>query len=357
MYSPSRISAVSLLEITAYHLTLQGRFFLRRDEFEPALEHLAVARYLLSADALAKDTNTSRDLALYTLFSDEIAPQIRFAAHSLGHKTAYDIDAVVKGVASSKVLDHHVPDLQNLLGRLKEERAKEAGSSSAGSRAMLREPIWEGAPVPIRNPELVDVFLKVQNAEDAMDEGKAKQARSSKPSKDASAGKENAPAPKSTRGKVAAFDGILLALTDAESVAQKLVESKEVCTTSIFVMNDYLGLPRTDLMFTSTSFLVLQMHNWAIPREAGIFTLSTLMPATAFSRAGSSVIFYLSNPFLHPLLRPRLRPSSRLHLEKARIKNLTLIRASIPVSSSCMTQFCSHWNKCAISVSSMRVLI
>lgn len=226
---------MSLLEITAYHLTVQGRFFLRRSEWGPALEHLAVARYIVSGDVLAKDTNTSRDQALYTSFSDEISPQIRFAAHMLGHKTAYDIDAIVKsviGAGNGKVLDKHVPGFNDLLSTLKAERAKEAGGSS-GSRAMLREPIWEGAPVPIRSPELVDVFLKVQSAEDAMNGGPT---RATKPSKSGAAGegKENvavaaaAAAPKSTRGKVTAYDGILQALTDAESVAEKLVESKEV---------------------------------------------------------------------------------------------------------------------------------
>lgn len=212
-------------------MTLQGRFFLRRSEWGPALEHIAVARYILSGEVLGKETNTSRDQALYTSFSDEISPQIRFAAHMLGHKTAYDIDAIVKGVVTTgngKNLQKHVPGFNDLLETLKAERAKEAGVSS-GSRAMLREPIWEGAPVPIRSPELVDVFLKVQTAEDAMNGGPARSAKSSKGA--AGDGKENvgAAAPKSTRGKVTAYDGILQALTDAESVAEKLVESKDVC--------------------------------------------------------------------------------------------------------------------------------
>lgn len=189
---------------------------------------------------LSKDTNTSRDLALYTLFSDEIAPQIRFAAHSLGHKAAYDIDAIVKEVVTPKLRDQYVPGLEGLISKLKDERAKEAGSSSGSNRAMLREPMWEGLPVPIRNPELVDVFLKVQNAEDAMKEGKT--VKSGKTTAGGGAqsrtadGKENtgsAPTQTSTRGKVAAYDDVLLALTEAEAVAQKLVESKEVGTSCL----------------------------------------------------------------------------------------------------------------------------
>lgn len=210
---------------------MKGRFFLRRDDFAEALELLSVARYVLSSDLLAKDTGTSRDLALYTLFGDEIAPQIRFAAHSLGHKTSYDIDAVVKAVATPKAIEKHIADFTALQAKLKEERARDVGAAGAG-RGNLRDLIWEGQPVPVRNPELVDVFLRVQAAEDAMTDGKRKSggAGAKTASSSSAATKENTDAAKqkTTRVGVAAYDGVLLALSDAEAVVQKLVESKEV---------------------------------------------------------------------------------------------------------------------------------
>jgi len=226
-----RISGGPLLEITAYHLTLQGRFYLRRDDFRLALDHLALARGIFAE--LAKDTTASRDHALYTLFSDEIAPQIRFAAHSLGHQTAYNIDVVVKEVNTSKLRDALVPGHHEIVRQLREERAEEAASSGGSGQAMLREPLWEGKPVPIRNPELVDAFIKVQNAEDTMAEGKRayNQPKTTGLKAALPAGskkKRTLAVSKTMRGRVSAFDGVLLALADAQQVAQKLSESKEV---------------------------------------------------------------------------------------------------------------------------------
>lgn len=225
-----RISAGALLEVVAYHLTLHGRFYLRRDDFRLALDRLVIARTILAE--LAKGTTTSRDHSLYMLFSDEIAPQIRFAAHSQGHKAAYNIEAVVKEVNTSKLRDTLVPGYEEIVLQLRGEGTKEAASSGSLGRAMLREPLWEGKPVPIRNPELVDAFIKVQNAEDAMVGGK----RACTPPKKAGAtaalppgGKSRASAAsKTTRSRVAAFDDVLLALADAQQVAHKLVESQKV---------------------------------------------------------------------------------------------------------------------------------
>jgi signal recognition particle subunit SRP68 len=226
-----RISAGALLEVIAYHLTLQGRFYLRRDDFGLALDHLAVARAILAE--LAKDTTTSRDHSLYILFSDEIAPQIRFAAHSQGYEAAYNIDVVAKEANTSKLRDALVPGYDEIVRQLKGERAKEAASSGSLGRAMLREPLWEDKPVPIRNPELVDAFIKVQDAEDAMAEGKhackqPKQAGTQTAVPPSGKETRTSAASKITRGRVAAFDDVLLALADAQQVAQKLVESKEV---------------------------------------------------------------------------------------------------------------------------------
>jgi signal recognition particle subunit SRP68 len=230
LYS-QRMSAGQLLEIAAYHLTLKGRFYLRRDEFAPALGHLAAAWAILTE--LAKDASTSRDQALYTYFSDEIAPQIRFAAHSLGHKAAYHIDAVVREVSTSEVTDALLPEYDDLVRRLREERAKGAASSGSSGRAMLREPVWEGKPVPIRNPELVDAFIEVQNAEDAMADGinvskHPKNARTRPPPPAGAKDTQASGASNTTRGRVSAFDGILLALADAQQVAQRQAEFKVI---------------------------------------------------------------------------------------------------------------------------------
>jgi hypothetical protein len=144
---------------------------------------------------------------LAVLFADEIGPEIRYCAHQLGHQKAYDIDGIVKEV-SEKRRDEFFEGCDSILVKLKQE--SDSGSKEA-SRKKLGTLMWEGAPVPVRNPELVDVLLKVQEADTRVNSTKAK------------GWSEN-----STKRNVAAYDAVLLALSDAEEVARKLVEAQQV---------------------------------------------------------------------------------------------------------------------------------
>ena len=154
LYAQSRLSAEDLTQITTYTLILNGRFLRQRYEFDDALVQLSVARGLL--DALAAAAATSRAQALAIAFADEIGPEIRYAAHELRREKAYDVDAVVADVAP-KHRNALVQDCDVILARLKEE------SGTAGqNKGKLKELLWEGEPVPVRNPELVDVLLKVR---------------------------------------------------------------------------------------------------------------------------------------------------------------------------------------------------
>lgn len=206
------------MEASAYTLILSGRFLRFRDEFEDALDQLCVARDLL--DLLANTANNSRDQALATLFADEISPEIRFCAHQLGNTKSYDIDNIVKEVAPKQRVSL-VDGYDQLTKRLKIE--SQSGNSDEG-RERLKELLWEGQPIPVRNPELVDALLRVQKAQEQMrstEDGLVKEAVQPANSKE---GKRHH---KSRKG-VAAFDAILAALSEAEEVARKLVETQQV---------------------------------------------------------------------------------------------------------------------------------
>ncbi|KAF8871549.1 hypothetical protein CPB85DRAFT_1569212 [Mucidula mucida] len=179
-------------------LILNGRFLRYREEFDDALVQLSVARHLL--DELAGAARTSRDQALATLFGDEIGPEIRYCAHELGRAEAYNVDKIVGEVAATNrnVL---VDGCDALLEAFKKQE------ESTNKRKTLREIVWEGEPVPVRNPELVDVFLKVQDAQAKLESSDAQ-------------GKSN------SKKSVAAYDAILLALSDAEEVAKKLADAQ-----------------------------------------------------------------------------------------------------------------------------------
>jgi len=207
LFGQTRISALAQAEALAYALVLRGKILRQREDFKAALGNLAVAKTLL--DALAANASTSRDQALATAAMDEIAPEIRYCAHELGREKAYDIDGVVAEHAP-KHLEILVPGHASLLAALAEQ-AKSAGTTAA-ARKLLQPVTWEGTAVPIRNPELVDVFIRIQEAEAKLDDDTGRD--------------------KSSRGKVAKFDAVLLALSDAEDVARKLLEAHQLTGTS-----------------------------------------------------------------------------------------------------------------------------
>ncbi|KAJ7771957.1 hypothetical protein DFH07DRAFT_953249 [Mycena maculata] len=243
LFAVSRLSAEHLLQVTIYTLILNGRFLRYRDEFEDALIQLSVARGLL--DELAASAPTSRDQALATLFSDGIGPEIRYCAHELGRTKAYDIDGIVAGVAG-KHRNNIVEGCDNIIKKLKSE-GDVAGKGA--SRKKLAELTWEGQPVPVRSPELVDVLLKVQEAEHRLDG--YEQGSSADPKK-AGPSKKN----------IAAYDAILLALSDAEDVARKLVEAQHLSGSSSSAAQ---GGPR-DIHFVH-AYIVYQLLSRRIQRD------------------------------------------------------------------------------------------
>ena len=221
LYATGRLSAENVLEINAYTLILSGRFLRFREEYEDSLDQLCVARDIL--DKLAECAESSRNQALATLFSDEISPEIRYCAHQMGQQNSYDIERIVAEVAPKQcaVL---VPGYDQIVDRVRKEGKGEGGLES---RKRLREVVWEGEPVPIRNPELVDVLLEVQKAEDLLksdyDASQVFLKEDEKLLKQEKKKHDN----KSRKG-VAAFDAILAALSDAEEVARKLSEAQKV---------------------------------------------------------------------------------------------------------------------------------
>jgi len=212
LYASKRLSAENLLELTTYTLILNGRFLRSREEqLQDALSQLSVARHLL--DHLSAQATSSRDQALATLFIDEIGPEIRYCAHQLGNKKAYDVDGIVQEL-SAVYRDKLVEGCDEILAVLRDETARGVQGSL---KQKLNTLMWEGKPVPIRNPELVDALLKVQEAE-------AKLAVTKNPS-GADKGRSGS---NTTKHNVGAYDTVLSALSDSEGVARKQAETQQV---------------------------------------------------------------------------------------------------------------------------------
>ena len=204
LHTSSRMSTKNLIEATVYTVILNSRFLRYRDDLDDALIQLSVARGLL--DNLAITASTSRDRALSVLFSDEIGPEIRYCAHELGHERAYDINTIVSEL--SKYRNQIVENCDALISSLHRDQAANSKTTST-----LRERMWDGQAVPMRYPELVDVFLKVDAAEVVLQKSGTKK----------------------TKTGVTAYDAILSALSDAEGVARRLQESQQVVPSSFLL--------------------------------------------------------------------------------------------------------------------------
>ena len=212
LYTSKRLSAENILELTIYTLILNGRFLrLREEQLQNALSQLSVAKYLL--DSLCAQATSSRDQALATLLIDEIGPEIRYCAHQLGNKKAYDVDGIVRELAAIQKVKL-VEGCDGILAALREETERGAQGSL---KQKLNTLVWGGKPVPVRNPELVDTLLKVQEAE-----ARLAAAKKSPGGDKVQSGTNMA------KRSVGAYDIVLSALSDSEQVARKQVETQQV---------------------------------------------------------------------------------------------------------------------------------
>lgn len=275
LYSSGRLSADDYVQATVYTLIINGRLFRHRYEFEDALVQLSVARGLL--DELAGRAATSRDQALATAFADEIGPEIRHCAHEMRLQNSYDVDAIVANVAP-KHRSQLVEDYDKVLASV----GKEAESAGHG-RQKLETLIWEDEPVPVRNPELVDVLLRVQEAEKRLSEGSKLEEQQTKQGAEAGKKGKLGKGARSKRG-VAAYDAILLALSDAEEVARKLVEAQQLAGST----SSAAPAGTRDVAFVH-AFVVYQLLSYRIQRD--LLLISTLLhqsQAVRTPRAGGS---------------------------------------------------------------------
>ncbi|KAF8577853.1 hypothetical protein K439DRAFT_1654959 [Ramaria rubella] len=289
---PVPLSYQSTAELVVYALVHTARFNLRRpssstaayhgithdtnsesenEESAPAypLVQLSVAYALL--EELEKTARTSKEVALARAFKDEIGPEIRWCVHEFNRgndaedegdaelekhvlawkKREWDIDGIVGDVAPAYA-ERILPNFGALTRGLKEEAAVDGGP--AGKKQILEEHMWDGEPIPVRNPELVDVLLKVQEAKkklqvDASNEEAGVKTKGGKG--------------KVARGRIAKYDGVLLSLSDAVDQARKLVEAQQVSGASSTAVP---GAGNRDIQFMH-GYLTYQHLSYRIERD------------------------------------------------------------------------------------------
>lgn len=323
LYSASRLSAHSLLEITVYTLILNGRFLKYREDLEDALIQLSVARSILDVLAAPENASSSRDQALATLWADEIGTEIRFCAHELGRAKAYDVDGIVSEFAqkhSREFVDGYDALIKAFLTEVRETKGGKNGKETLDFDKL----VWEGEPVPVRNPELVDVLLKVQEAERKLV---------------ARVGQDTTAGTSSKKG-IAAYDSILNALSEAEEISRKLVEAQQVTIISLWVATYSHSLQLGDSQTASilgpnaastgsrdihflNAYIVYQLLSRRIQRDS--LLLSALLSSQKPSPSGRKTTAKSAEATSSSKLDPRL-PPALIKLLDTILQSLTQMR-------------------------------
>lgn len=239
-----RIDVQSRAEVIAYVTSTKASAFFDRGNWDEALDHLAVARRLLSA--LAKSSSDTRGEALANSFVDSTEGQMRFCAYQLGEEEQ-DMDKVAEKRATGPVQERVCPQFASLIEKLT------AGKQSTAQKETV-EIEWQGKSIPIRNAELVDAVVRVRKEEEALQQSLTSTPAGGQPAASArSKGKkpqrlthaERTARKRSSAAQVAGgesssaaasralsssrstndpFDHALAALTDGELLARQLVD-------------------------------------------------------------------------------------------------------------------------------------
>jgi len=198
--SSSKLSQKTLAEITIYHLSLRAELAFEHSNWAEALTDLAARRKLLST--LSESARDSYDQALAVEFIDQYDPLIRFSAYKLGRSESHDIDGVVKDI-DSEMMEESVPGFGSLVEGLRGETGAEEMEKG---RKTLEDVRFAGEKVAMRNAEIVEVMLRVQESL-----GKLK-------------GKADSGSGRGMKG----WDKVLSVLGEAEGVARRLLDDHEV---------------------------------------------------------------------------------------------------------------------------------
>lgn len=203
--SPARLSQKTLAEITIYHLSIRAELSFEHSNWAEALTDLATRRRLLST--ISEAARDSYDQALAIEFIDQYDPLIRFSAYKLGRSESHDIDGVVKDI-DDEMMEEGLPGIGKLVEGL---RAETGAAEMEQGRKTLQDIEFAGEKVEMRNAEIVEVMLRVQESL-----GKLK-------------GKADSGSGRGMKG----WDRVLSVLGEAEGVARRLLDDHEVSHRSL----------------------------------------------------------------------------------------------------------------------------
>jgi len=248
---PKRVDIMTRAEVAAYNALLRGYESFDKNSYQSCVEQLSVARKLLYA--IAEASNDSRKEAMANSYVDSTEAMLRYCGYNLDIGEQ-DMDALANEKATPEVCEITIPGFEALTKELQEKKKAEMGGQEVRKLVSVQ---WHAKEIAIRNPELVDVILQVQNVEEKLRKSlKAKEQSGAKVEVDKRHKRErltsaqrsakkrsygNASSASTAQSKPAVastsktmttasktemdgYDSLLAALTEAEETARRLVQ-------------------------------------------------------------------------------------------------------------------------------------
>lgn len=239
-----RVNVVSRAETASYHALLQGYEAFDKQKHQEALEYLSVARKVF--DAISEASNDSRKEALAHSFVDGTEGMMRFSAYNLGF-SEQNMDSLANDSAARDVCNKVVKNYDVLDEELRSLAQK---AKTVDRVSQLDSVTWRGNQIPIRNVDLVEAISRVVAADadlrlslDSKGHTQEQQKRdrthkrqrltsaqrsakkrSQTPSVATSQNPSSTRTLPGSRTEMDGYDSLLAALTEAEDVAQRLVQ-------------------------------------------------------------------------------------------------------------------------------------
>ncbi|WWC66940.1 uncharacterized protein I206_100847 [Kwoniella pini CBS 10737] len=203
-----KLNVRTKVEVTIYHLLVRSELYFEKANYGNCLYDLIVVRKLLNI--LNENSKNSYDEALSNEFIDLNEPLIRYCAYKLGRSESHDIQGIVNDIEDKTLEEESLPGFISLSSNLKEELSNQMEVD----KAKLQPFVFAEQKIEFRNPELVNVIIKVQ---ETLSKFESKRNNNKNRSKNVS---------------MKGWDKVLSVLGEAEGIARKLKDDHEASGSS-----------------------------------------------------------------------------------------------------------------------------
>ncbi|WWC57928.1 uncharacterized protein I303_100463 [Kwoniella dejecticola CBS 10117] len=243
-----KLNTRTKVEVTIYHLLIRSELYFEKANYGNCLYDLVAVRKLLTI--LNGNSKNSYDEALSNEFIDLDEPLIRYCAYKLGRSESHDIQGIVNDIEDKTLEEESLPGYISLADQLKEELS----GQMEVDKAKLQPIVFAEQPIELRNPELVNVMIKVQ---ETLGRFESKKSNNKNRSKNVS---------------MKGWDKVLSVLGEAEGVARRLKDDHEASGSSTSLRSTQI----TTSLNLAHAYIVHSLLSHRIQRDLSLIdTLSS----------------------------------------------------------------------------------